>query len=190
MQQHPKHHPNHARSGSGSGVPIVGTPPAQAPHPVPPRQRQKSSIVTFTRPDRSSRDGSEGNVGSYKTAYGSPSDAQQRRSSFSDRPPRSFGRSAPASTTTGFGPRSEVVPFIRQKGFQTATGSSQRPLERPEEKRDRQEGALSRELSHDRLQQTSAASQSLKVRLSIARAVAAFAAPRGLPPSRGMDGDW
>lgn len=168
MQQHAKH--TRAGSGSSIGTLAVGTPPAQAPQPVPPRQRLKSSIVTFTRPDRSSRDGSnEGNVGSHKATYGSPSDSQQRRSSFIDRSacgPRSWnGRSAPPSTTGFLLPRPEVVPFYQQKGFQTAADSSEKVADGAEGHRERLAGALSRELSHDRLQQTSASSQSLKVRL-------------------------
>lgn len=158
----PAKHANRSVSGS---VPIVGTPPAQAPHPVPPRQRSRgssSNVVTFTRPSRVGSEGS--NVGSHKAAYGSPSDAQQRRSSFSDRSPSSFGRSAPTSTTGFQLPRPELNPQHRQSGFETAIDSSQRPAEHPNEQREKLAGALSRELSHDRLGQTSASSQSLKVR--------------------------
>ena len=166
FQQPAKHQ---ALSCSGS-VPSVGTPPAQGPCPVPPRQRNRSSssnVVTFTR---HSRVGSEGsNVGSYKAAHGSPIDIQQRRNSFADRPPRSFGRSASnsesLSTTTGFElPRPPLVPQHRQGGFEAATDSSERPAERLDDQREMLAGALSRELSRDRLQQTTAASQSLKVR--------------------------
>lgn len=165
-----QHASSHARALSS--VPPYGTPPNP---PVPPRQPLKSSIVTFTRPGLQ-RDGSEGNVGSLKGAFGSPRDFPQHRSSVSDQsrsaaPSRSFSRSAPQGSITGFLlPRPEMSPVVQQRGFQTAAAivdsgiasSAEQPLILPVGA----QGGLSRELSEDRLPQASASSLAVQVHIS------------------------
>ena len=154
---------------SSSSVPSVGTPPSANP-PVPPRQRVKSSIVTFTRPDRTPRDGSEGNVCSQKGAFGSPRDYQPRKSSHSDRntaSSRSFGRSAPQGTTTGFLlPRPEMSPCYQQKGFQTSEDSVRSEVGRSGDLPRKLSGALSREFNEDRSPHAFASSTAVQVNLS------------------------
>ena len=121
--------------------------------------RRLSSVVPFTRPDRSSRD--EGNGPASKTPqFGSPSLSQGRRSSLSDRgttPP--LGLSAPPATTrtSGFS-LPEALPVHQQRGFEAAERSATAPLRRSE----LLQGALSRELSREAFPANS--SFTLKVR--------------------------
>jgi hypothetical protein len=122
--------------------------------------RRLSSVVPFTRPDRSSRD--EGNGPAGKQQFGSPSLSQGRRSSLSERgttPP--LGLSGPPATTrtSGFS-LPEPLPVHQQRGFETAECSATAPLRRAEVPA--LQGALSRQLSREAFPANN--SSALKVR--------------------------
>ena len=125
--------------------------------------RRLSSVVPFTRPDRSSRDEGSGPAGKTpQPQFGSPSLSQGRRGSLSERgttPP--LGLSAPPATTrtSGFS-LPELLPVHQQRGFETAECSATAPLRRSEVPS--LQGALSRQLSREALPANN--SSALKVR--------------------------